>query len=81
MTSIPSAPGVRCRLTGVLIKNELDKWSLCDCRLGKHCQIRAYELREQIRGSDLYSPLIKRVMERFWERCDRLAELRKNENT
>lgn len=34
------------------------------------------ELREQIRGSDLYSPSVKRVMERFWQRYDELQALK-----
>jgi hypothetical protein len=34
------------------------------------------EIREQVRGSDLYSPMVKRVMEKFWERCDEIDKAR-----
>lgn len=34
------------------------------CEPGERC--RGFCLKEQIRGSDLYSPTVKRVMERFW---------------
>ena len=27
--------------------------------------------REQVRGSDLYSPMVKRVMEKFWKILDK----------
>lgn len=36
--------------------------------------------RAQILGSDLYSPMVKRVMQRFWARCDELAAARVRAN-
>lgn len=30
------------------------------------------EIREQIMGSDLYSPSVKKAMRYFWARCDEL---------
>jgi hypothetical protein len=29
------------------------------------------ELRQQVMGSDLYSPMVKRVMQHFWDLLDR----------
>jgi hypothetical protein len=36
----------------------------------KECAI--FDVREQVRGSDLYSPAVKRAMERFWAALDKL---------